>query len=158
MNISRQLKKHTKRTRGLIIALLLCTFTAFGVSALTATASASVQTPVSKGGFQCGSGKNAVGTSINIGCEGTKCKTSNKDGCSALLDAVFAIVRFLSAGVGIVIIGSTVFAGVLYSASKDDPGAVSKAKARLMNNGYALMMFIFAYAILNFVIPGGFFK
>lgn len=128
------------------------------MTVMTNTASAAVHPIGAKGAYQCGSGKNAVGTSINIGCEGSKCQTSNKDGCSALTDAFFAIVRFLSAGVGIVIIGSTVWAGIQYSMAGSDPNGVAKAKDRLKNNAYALGMYIFAYAILNFLIPGGFFK
>lgn len=108
--------------------------------------------------YQCGSGNNAVKTSINIGCRGATCKSSNKDGCSALIDATFAIIRFLSAGVGIVIIGSTIVAGIQYTSARDDPSAVGKAKARIMGNLGALLIFIFGYAILNYVIPAGFFR
>ncbi len=158
MNILIRLKTYLFTTRALVIAACVFALTGFALSTFSATASASIQTPVSKTGYQCGSGNNKVGVSINIGCEGEKCKTSNKDGCSALLDALFAIIRFLSAGIGIVVIGSVVFAGIQYSAARDDPGAVGKAKERLTNSGYALLMYIFAYAILNFVIPGGFFK
>jgi hypothetical protein len=158
MNIATRLKTHILCKRSIIITLLVLALTGFGMATFTNTASASIQTPVAKGGFQCGSGNNKVGVSINIGCEGESCKTSNKDGCSALLDAVFAIVRFLSAGVGIVIVGSTIWAGVQYSSARDDPSAVGKAKDRLRGNGYALLMYVFAYAILNYILPGGFFK
>lgn len=158
MNAISRLKTHIGTKRGALIGVLLFAFTSLGMAALTAPVSASVQTPTFKGGYQCGSGKNAVGTSINIGCEGAKCQTSNKDGCSALLDAAFAIIRFLAAGVGIVVIGSVIYAGVMYSSARDDPSAVGKAKDRIKNSFYALLMYIFAYALLNFLIPGGFFK
>jgi len=158
MNTLQQLKTHIINKRSLVISLAIFALTCLGMGALTTTASASVQTPVSKTGYQCGSGNNAVGVSINIGCEGKNCKSSNKDGCSALLDAVFAIVRFLSAGVGLVVIGSIVWAGVQYSSAGDDPQQVGKAKDRIKNSLYALLMYIFAYAILNYVVPGGFFK
>jgi len=158
MNTIARLKTSLFTTRSLLVAAVLFAFTGFAVATFSASASASVQTPVFKGGYQCGSGNNKVGVSINIGCEGDKCKTNNKDGCSALLDALFAIIRFLAAGVGIVVIGSVVFAGLQYSSARDDPSMVGKAKDRIMNSVYALLMYIFAYAILNFIIPGGFFK
>ena len=103
--------------------------------------------------YQCGSGTKAVKTSINFGCYGDKCQTN----CSALVDALFAIIRFLSATVGIVLIASTIWAGIQYGAARDDPSAVGKAKSRLASNGTALLLFIFGYAILNYVIPAGFF-
>lgn len=108
--------------------------------------------------YQCGSGDNAVETSINIGCRGETCETSNVSGCSALLDATFAIIRFLSAGVGIVVVASLIWAGVQYITARDDPNAVGKAKSRIISSLLALLIFIFAYAILNFVIPAGFFQ
>src|SRR6185503_12124266 len=121
MNIAATLKTSMQRKRAILIGVMMLVSTMFGMAAFTGMASASAATPVSKTGYQCGSGKNKVGVSINIGCQGEKCKTSNKDGCSALLDAVFAIVRFLSAGVGLVVIGSLIWAGVQYSMAADDP-------------------------------------
>lgn len=108
--------------------------------------------------YQCGSGASAVYTSIDIGCKGKNCHTSNPSGCSALTDMVFAIIRALSVGVGLVIVASMIFAGIQYTASRDDPSAVGKAKERVLNNVIALLVYIFAYAILNYVIPRGFFQ
>jgi len=99
--------------------------------------------------YHCGGGKDIVYMSINIGCKGQG---------NALTDAVFAIIRFLSIGVGMVITASTVYAGVQYSLARDDPNQVGQAKGRIMNNLSALLIYIFAYAILNYVIPGQFLK
>lgn len=111
----------------------------------------------SKTKFQCGSGANTVYTSIDIGCKGSNCKSNKPGGCSALTDAVFAIIRAISVGVGLVIVASMVWAGIQYTASRDDPSAVGKAKERIRSNVIALLVYIFAYAILNYVIPNGFF-
>lgn len=99
--------------------------------------------------YHCGGGTDIVYMSINIGCKGKG---------NALTDAVFAIIRFLSIGVGMVITASTVYAGVQYSLARDDPSQVGQAKGRIMNNLSALLIYIFAYAILNYVIPGQFLK
>jgi hypothetical protein len=123
-----------------------------GLSVLAAGTSATVYAA------QCGSKENAVKTSIDIGCRGASCVSSNPHGCSALVDAIFAIMRLLSAGVGIVIVGSLMFAGVQYASARDDPSAVGKAKDRIRNNIIALGLFIFGYAILNYLIPAGFFQ
>lgn len=110
-----------------------------------------------KGKYQCGSGANAVYTTIDIGCKGNNCKTTQPGGCSALTDAVFAIIRFLSIGVGLVVVASMIWAGIQYATSRDDPAAVGKAKERILNNIIALLVYIFSYAILNYLIPKGFF-
>ena len=102
--------------------------------------------------YQCGEdlpNQQAITTSIDLGCrqQGTP-----------IADLSFAIIRFLSAGVGIVIVGSTVFAGIMYTTSRDNPESSKKAQQRLVSNVIALVLFIFSYAILNFLIPGGLFN
>ena len=97
----------------------------------------------------CGGGENAVKMSFSIDCQGRG---------NPIMDAVFAIIRFLSAGVGLVIVGSMVFAGIQYSSSRGDPNASALAIKRIQSNVIALLIFIFASAILDFVIPGVFLK
>lgn len=65
------------------------------------------------------------------------------------------IIRFLSAGVGIVVILMIVVSGVQYMTSAGNPDAVKGAKKRLTNAILALILFLFMAAILNFLVPGG---
>ncbi len=105
----------------------------------------------------CGAGSDAPGspaphpvkTSIDLGC-------SNQG--NPIMDLIFAIIRLLSAGVGIAVVASVVVAGIQFSAARSDPQAVAGAITRLRSTIIALIIFIFAYAILNYVVPGGFFK
>jgi hypothetical protein len=88
-----------------------------------------------------------VPTSIDFGCisEG-----------NPITDILFAIIRFLSAGVGIVVIGSIIVGGMQYIGSRGEPQSTSKAIERIRSSVIALIIFIFGYAILNYIIPGGF--
>lgn len=104
---------------------------------------------------QCGKGDGAVITSIDFGCKGNAC---SQDDCNAALDASFAIIRFLSAGVGLAITASLVYAGLQYIGSRGDPTSSQLAQERIRSTVVALIIFIFAYAILNYIIPIGFFK
>lgn len=96
-------------------------------------------------GDDCGSTSTSVHLSINIGCRGEG---------NAILDMLFAFIRVLSVGVGLVIIGSIILAGVQYTTSRGDPQATAKALGRVYNTFGALLLFIFAYAILNWLVPG----
>jgi len=96
-----------------------------------------------------GSGQHAVKTSIDIGCEGKG---------NPILDMTFAIIRFLSTGVGLVIVGSMIWAGIQYTSSRGDPNATAQAVNRIRSNVGALLLFIFAYAILNYIVPGAVLK
>lgn len=64
-------------------------------------------------------------------------------------------INVLSALAGIIIVGSIIYAGIQYSMSGSDPQKVSAAKDRIRNAIIALIFFIFGYAIINYLIPGG---
>ena len=89
----------------------------------------------------------SVTTAIDIGCTGKG---------NPIKDMTFGIIRFLSAGVGLVVVASVIVAGIQYSASAGDPQAAAKAKSRISSTLVALLIFIFSYALLNYLIPGGF--
>lgn len=97
----------------------------------------------------CGDPAKAVRLSIDLGC---------KHKGNPIMDALFAIIRFLTYGVGLIIIGSTIVAGIQYSASRGDPNATAAAIARVRNNLIALLIFIFAFPIINYLIPNGLLK
>ena len=98
------------------------------------------------GGYICGEvgSSNEVRTVINIGCRGQG---------NPIMDLLFAIIRFLSIGIGVVLVGSLMVAGIQYTTSRGDAGAIAKAKDRVLNVVVALLIYILAYAILNYLIP-----
>ena len=93
---------------------------------------------------KCG-GDPSVTTSIDFGCSGKG---------NPILDILFAITRFVSGGVGLIIIGSLIYAGIQYTSSRGDPNETAKAIHRIQANVIALLLFIFAFAIINYVVPG----
>ncbi len=67
------------------------------------------------------------------------------------------IVNFLAIGVGVVVTGAIVLGGIQYSMSGEKPESVSAAKKRISNALLALLAFIFMYAFLQWLVPGGVF-
>lgn len=120
------------------------------------------------GSYQCGTGSDKQITSIDFGCKGDACIASAHNSTavpayclqntSPITDLLFSLIRFLSDGVGLVIIGSIIFAGIQYTTAGGDPQNVAKAVKRIRSSITALIFFIFIYAILNYLIPAGFFK
>ena len=109
---------------------------------------ASIASPV-YASSECGAPPNQQSTAINFGCTGTG---------NPISDLAFAIIRLLSDGVGIVVIGSVIVGGIQFSASRSDPQATSAAIGRIRSSLIALLIYIFAFSILNYLIPGGFFN
>ncbi len=106
-------------------------------------------------GRQCGKGEHVVKVSINIGCRGESYPGSND--VNPIIDMAFALFRFLSAGVGIVVIGSIILAGIQYSASRGNPQSTEASIKRVTNSVIALFLYLFIFAIANFLVPGGMF-
>jgi len=127
---------------GLLLVGLSGVFVAGQAMLMPATASAASK-------HYCGQSKEQVETSIDIGCRGQG---------NPITDMMFAIIRLLSDGVGLVIVGSIILGGIQYTMSAGDPQAASKAVNRIRSTVFALILFLFAYPLLNYLLPSGFFK
>jgi hypothetical protein len=66
-----------------------------------------------------------------------------------------SIIDFLSAGVGIVIVGSIIVGAIQFTWAGNDSNAVSAAKTRIQNALIALIAFFFIFSFLQYLIPGG---
>jgi hypothetical protein len=99
----------------------------------------------------CGDADNGgpVKVSIDLNCKGKG---------NPILDMMFGAIQFLSYGVGLVLVGSMVYAGIQYTGSRGDPNAHALAIKRIQANMVALFLFIFAFAIVNYLVPGALLK
>ena len=68
------------------------------------------------------------------------------------------VVNFLSIGVGIVVVGVIILGAIQYILAGSNAQAVTAARQRITNGLIALVAFIFTFAFLQWVIPGGIFS
>jgi hypothetical protein len=68
------------------------------------------------------------------------------------------LINLLSAFIGIAIVISIIVAGIQYSSSAGDPGKAAAARDRITASVSGLAAFIFLFAFLQWVIPGGLLK
>ena len=73
-------------------------------------------------------------------------------------EVINPIIKVFGAIVGIVIVGTIIFGGIQYSIAGDKAEDVAKAKQRITNGMIALAAFLFAYAFLKWLVPGGIFS
>lgn len=92
-------------------------------------------------------------TKFNFGCLGERAPK----GLGPIQDLVFALVRFASIGIGIVITIALIASGIQYSMAQGNPEASQKAKTRAREALIGFAVYIFAFSILQFLIPGGLF-
>lgn len=107
-------------------------------------------TPTSTSTGACKDTTNAAGNVTNANIQ--KCLDQ-----SPIVHDLQTIVDFLSALVGIVVIAVIILGGVQYSLAGDNATATGAAKTRITNGLVALAAFIFTFAFLQWLIPGGIF-
>ncbi len=98
-------------------------------------------------------GSRAVGEEDDF--EGDCTDPNIEESNCGIIRYLIVIVNALSALVGLVIVGSIIVGGIQYSSAGSDPQKVQAAKNRIRNAIIALLFYLFGYAFLNFLIPGG---
>lgn len=88
-----------------------------------------------------------------VGKTGQECLQSNP-----IVKDLNTIVNFLSGLVGVVVVFVIILGGIQYSMAGDKAEAVSAAKKRIINGLIALLAFMFIFAFLQWLIPGGIFS
>jgi len=98
-------------------------------------------------GVECRDKNNKV-----IPCDAAlKCTTN----CDLVGKYATPLINVLAALVGVAATASIIMGGIQYAASADDPQKVNAAKRRIMNSLFALLAFLFFYAFLQWLVPGG---
>jgi hypothetical protein len=107
--------------------------------------------------YICADGKTKVTDTAN--CPGDTAVSSGNcsdvSNCDLISKYINPFINFLAALVGVAVVISIVIGGIQYGSSAGDPQKVSAAKNRIRNAIVALLTFLFLYALLNFLIPGG---
>lgn len=66
-------------------------------------------------------------------------------------------IRWLVVGIGILSVFGVIVAGIQYSAAQDNPQAIAAAKGRITNIVIGILIYLFMFAALQWLIPGGIF-
>jgi hypothetical protein len=83
-------------------------------------------------------------------CSGAECVNNNP-----ITKILIYAVNVLGALVGVIAVVMIVVAGIQYSSSGGNPQVTAEAKKRIINVMIALAAFIFLWAFMQWVIPGG---
>jgi hypothetical protein len=83
-----------------------------------------------------------------------KCDTTAGNPVQSLM---LQVVNFLAVGVGIAVVGGIIWGGMLYASSNGDSARTKQGINVIVNAIIGLLLFIFMYAIINYLVPGGLF-
>lgn len=91
---------------------------------------------------------------FEVDCEPDEGVALDRTNCG-IIDIIVIAINFLSAIAGIVFVVSIMISGFQYMTARDNAGQIQKAKSRIISTLIALAIYVFMYALLNFLIPGG---
>ncbi|MDB5186485.1 MAG: hypothetical protein JWL85_1008 [Candidatus Saccharibacteria bacterium] len=88
----------------------------------------------------------------------TDCKVAvaTKDNCR-IVGYLVTFINLISIAAGIVFAIMIAVAGLQYTMARENPQAVTEAKHRILNVVIAIAAFLFTYAFLQWLVPGGVF-
>jgi hypothetical protein len=103
----------------------------------------------------CGTDQVAVGVAIN----GSNCIDKGTDIQSNVIVVwLSSIIKFLTVGVGLAATGGVVFGGFLYLTAQGKPAQTQKGVATIINALIGVALYALAFAIINYLVPGGVLK
>ena len=82
----------------------------------------------------------------------------NASQCDFVAKYINPAINLFSLSFGLIAVISIILGGIQYSASEGDPQKASAAKNRISNTIIAIFAYLFLYAFLQFLIPGGAFQ
>lgn len=108
----------------------------------------------------CPSGQQAV--SVPVNSNGSGCVPINARTTNLTHNPIFFYLRwfliFLGGGVGLAVVGGIVMGSYMYITARGNSAQVQKGQNTILNSVLGLILFIFMYAILQFLVPGGIFS
>lgn len=102
----------------------------------------------------CGTGNNSV--QCDAFNNAKDCNASN--GCNLVAKYIQPLINTLAVVVGLLSVVSIMIGGVQFASSDGDPQKAAAAKGRIAKTIIALVSFMFLYALLQFLVPGGIFN
>lgn len=106
--------------------------------------------PSIDGSFTCADGRKVS--------DKAACPECNKSKCDFIGKYVNPAINLLSVTFGLIAAISIIWGAIQYSSSGVDPQQVTKAKQRLSKTIIAVLVYLFLYAFLQFIVPGGIFN
>jgi hypothetical protein len=72
-----------------------------------------------------------------------------------IISLLVTFIRFLTIGVGIAVAGGIITGGIIYGTARGNSSQTQKGVIVIVNAVVGLLLYLFMFAILNFLIPGG---
>lgn len=97
---------------------------------------------------------NDTPTSIDFKCP----KPTKENPELSITQVILMVVNFLAIGVGIAVVGGIVWGSLWYTTANGNAGQAQQGISIIINAVIGLVLFLFMWALINFLVPGGLFR
>lgn len=127
-----------------------------GSLSIPATVSAAPESGGGGGGtVGAGENKNKIAQADDPALTCSSDSTDTDTSCNLYKKYINPIIVFLSALVGVAVTIGIISGGIKYAMAGSEPGQLAAARKQIRNSLIALLAFLFLYAALNWLTPGG---
>lgn len=97
---------------------------------------------------------------VNIAINGSHCVPVGGGNINdnIIFRFLVTVIQFVSVGVGLAVTGGILYGSFLYMTARANAGQVERGRNTIVNAIVGLLLFIFMYAIVEFLIPGNIFS
>lgn len=108
----------------------------------------------------CTTADNKPGIYVQIAVNGTHCFPVNGDSfqTNPIFLYIAGLLKAASALAGIATLGGIIWGALMYITARANAAQVEKARLVIVNSILGLILFIFMFAILQYLVPGGLFS
>lgn len=101
-------------------------------------------------------GLTTPGVVTSIGILGSRCiEAGNTFETNPIVIFLTSLLTIFAGGVGLVVVGGVMWGGFLYMTARGNAAQTQKATMTIVGASIGLLLFIFMFALLNFIVPGG---
>lgn len=97
-----------------------------------------------------------VATFFDFGCTGTDVKKGGD--ANPIVATMLTALSWFTGLVALATVGGIVYGGILYASAQDNAGQTQKGIMYVVNSSMGLILWMSAYALINFIVPGGLFN
>ena len=100
---------------------------------------------------------SGVPTFFDFGCNAAGSDKEKSGKANPISRILFTVISWLTGLVTLAAIGGVIYGGILYTSAGDNSSQTQKGISFIFNAVLGLLLWISAYAIINFLVPGGLF-
>lgn len=97
-----------------------------------------------------------VSTFFDFGCSGSDAKKGGRE--NPIVSLMLTVLSWATGVVALATVGAIIYGGILYTTAQDNSAQTQKGIMYVVDSVIGLILWLSAYVLINFIVPGGLFN